>query len=179
MDAHAAAIGHIAIAWNNLHHTFGEIFIDLVAPKNPRMGWAIWRSAESDAAARDMLFAVSRATRKRKIAFALQELRWVLKTVPSADRNAAIHTPYGLQITDTEIIVLPLVRGTKTLTRKNLQTRLAAYERRIRAAYNFTLSVQKTMESGGRSPLSQRPRLLYKSNGRARRSNKRTYSSAA
>lgn len=91
---YSAQAGVILWAWNRIHAAFAECFVEIVDPKDPNVGLAIWRAIKADTGQRDML-KESLTVRKGINPRVSKALAWLLKIVGdlSQHRNDIAHTP--------------------------------------------------------------------------------------
>ncbi len=96
----AIQIGWIAYEWNRLQEALGELFADIVHPKDNRIGRAIWHSTDNDRTLRNMMqSALDAAKIDNKIKpRAYDDVSWILKEINklAGRRNAAIHAPLAM-----------------------------------------------------------------------------------
>lgn len=110
MSPYTVEIGHLANAWNNLHHNLSSLFGLLLGAKNPYANQALWHSVDSDVlqrrmlrallAANDMLSPFDRVTHKPLVTKEqAADILYVLETIEQKirhKRNNAIHAPLVL-----------------------------------------------------------------------------------
>ena len=96
---HAAQIGKVAIAWNNIQTTLSDAFVYLVTPGNRKLGYAIWNELRSDRGQREMLLGALKVHCAEKPRL-LAEYKWVFGKMQGLEdrRNDVIHSPYGIMI---------------------------------------------------------------------------------
>jgi hypothetical protein len=97
---HAARIGEIAWAWNNVCTNLLAIFAKLLDPKDYRPGISIWTTLQNDKSQRDILIALAKV-RLSEDSQILKELIWTCDQIGqlSGYRNAFIHAPIRVEIT--------------------------------------------------------------------------------
>ncbi|HZL58332.1 MAG TPA: hypothetical protein VFC38_01385 [Stellaceae bacterium] len=136
LQKHAAYIGRIAIEWNSLHHTLGELFVEVLAPDQQSAILAAWHAVPSDRSKRDMLKAAARAALSADSRFC-DELEWACGQINALEdnRNNAIHSPYALLLENGDLKFVPnLFSGSsraRKLRDKNLQLEFESYAKNI------------------------------------------------
>ncbi len=94
---HAEAIGHVALAWNDLHETLGTIFTEAGFEGSDK-AQAAWQSLIVDRAKREMLKAVLSAMTESdfpQLPKFREDVIWIIEQAHASEdgRNSAIHTP--------------------------------------------------------------------------------------
>jgi hypothetical protein len=94
---YAEAIGHVALAWNELHETLGTIFTE-VGFEGSDKAQAAWQSLIVDRAKREMLKAVLTAMTEfdfLELPKFRDDVIWIIEQAHASEdgRNSAIHTP--------------------------------------------------------------------------------------
>jgi hypothetical protein len=78
---YALLIGQVALAWNDLQESLGELFAGIMLGADDHQAAAVWQSAKADRAKRDMLKAamkgMSLVTIKRHPKLE-EEIEWIL-----------------------------------------------------------------------------------------------------
>ena len=175
IDEHAADVGSVAIAWNELHSALGELFAEVVDRTGRSMALAIWEAVSSDRSKRAMLLAAC--------SVGLDDCRFtkeVVWTAGQADdlenrRNNAIHAPYSLTIDDGALKMIPYVFGgnqrARNLHGRDLGVELESYWINIQHLSQFVRDLR------GRSRLPadglswpEKPRLPRPAHSQARKS---------
>ena len=149
-DAHAAAIGRMAIAWNEFQESLGEIFANLFGKQRAAEALAAWHALENDRAQREMLGAVAQQKLRRRHR-GYDEICWLIDTANRklADhRNDGIHTPLMVftdLTTDSVARILPnMMFGhmrAKKLWGKDLLKEFETYATRIRQMTTFAIAI--------------------------------------
>jgi hypothetical protein len=96
MQPHAARIGQLVIAWNELHETLSKLFELVVDSPHRKMGVSIWHSTDNDFAQRKMLRAAIGRSKKLKPPQS-EDIIWVLNRIDDTLRhngNDVVHSPY-------------------------------------------------------------------------------------
>lgn len=101
IDAHAALIGRVAIAWNDLHRVIGQLFEEFC---DSDAGKQRYWSTRSDAAQRNLAFAAGMAA-LRLIPELRQRFETAMREINdlAGDRNAALHTYWTRTSPDRKI----------------------------------------------------------------------------
>ena len=164
-DKHATALGNIAIAWNSLHELLGVTFTMLMDPASYVHSWAVWHSMRSDTQQRTTLGAVLDSALKGPPNPVLPEYEWLLGRIKPGERNASLHSPYGVIVENRALKFIaidtsghPLAR--KLQEKKDLLAEFIAYEARILAAVEFVRHLNKLLANNKIAPLPTRPDLL-------------------
>jgi len=94
---YAEAIGHVALAWNDLHENLGTIFTE-VGFEGSDKAQAAWQSMIVDRAKREMLKAVLTAMTEfdfLELPKFRDDVIWIIEKAHASEdgRNSAIHTP--------------------------------------------------------------------------------------
>jgi hypothetical protein len=108
LDAHATLLGHVSLAWTELHETMASIFAALLSPDSKSKAWAVWHSVGNDRTQRGMLLAVAAHTLEsgdKRFA----ELKWSIDQMDSLEnkRNDALHSPYTIAFEDRRLKLIP------------------------------------------------------------------------
>ena len=84
LDSHAADIGHVALAWNHLHETLGELFVAILRSDRGMVAFAAWQAVASDRSKRAMLISAAqqRVDKHAKIA---AEIKWACDQMNSLE----------------------------------------------------------------------------------------------
>jgi hypothetical protein len=101
IDAHAALIGRVAIAWNDLHRVIGQLFEEFCESETAKQRY--W-STRSDSAQRNQAFAAGMAA-LRLIPELRQRFETAMREINdlAGDRNAALHTYWTRTFPDRKI----------------------------------------------------------------------------
>jgi hypothetical protein len=157
---HAADVGHVAIAWNNLQDTLCSIFAIIAMPDTQPTAWAVWHAVRSDRNQRDMLEAAAR-TKLTVGSNLYKEIKWALGTLNGLedDRNTAIHSPYGLIVEHGQLVTIPVwftnnPRAAK-LRDRDLAAELRSYKTNLDALNRFLMRIEAQI----RDPASAQPLL--------------------
>lgn len=95
---YALLIGQVALAWNDLQESLGELFAGIMLGADDQQATAVWQSAKADRAKRDMLKAavkeMSLVTVKRHPKLE-EEIDWISGRLQTLEdlRNNAVHSP--------------------------------------------------------------------------------------
>jgi hypothetical protein len=166
-DAHALAIGRIAMAWNEYNAILSEIFSDLFSNKNWRMALTAWNSIPSDKTQREVLREVA-ACKLKEDSPELRELKWLLDAtnqIVAAQRNIGIHTNlWSFTDRDGNHEVIPVAhnrRAQKALENTEVLKEYAHYEQQIRKMLVFAVGIQFVLSPRrkGRKVWPTRPTL--------------------
>jgi hypothetical protein len=97
----ASLVGNVAIQWNSLCETLGNIFVTLVANENRDRGYVAWHSLKSDRSQREMIEGVVKHMLPEKSKLR-EEFHWMFGRINSLenDRNNIVHSPYAVLFTD-------------------------------------------------------------------------------
>lgn len=95
---YVAAIGQVALAWNDLHESLCSLFVSLTGIVDDEMLEAAWQSLPSDRAKRGMLKAAIQQMgydAKKRNPLAQSEMKWFFGQLDrlEEDRNNVIHAP--------------------------------------------------------------------------------------
>jgi len=95
---YVAALGQLALAWNELHEHLAYLFTTVMPEDNKERTIHVWYSASQDRAAREMLRAALISQPEEfleKYPAAVEEIRWILGQAHALEeaRNNAIHSP--------------------------------------------------------------------------------------
>jgi len=101
---YSVELGHLAAAWNQLHHNLSSLFTLILRSQNNDFSQAIWHATESDFTQRKMLRAIVETDkrllplRRHRVLSAAQaeEVLWVLDQIDKKlrhQRNNALHAP--------------------------------------------------------------------------------------
>jgi hypothetical protein len=116
----ALEVGKISIEWNKMQEYLGLVFgsmfphhQNIPAASHRDIALAVWHSAASDRAQREMLRAAANAAFKNKLASppkALDDIEWILNEADrmSGPRNNAIHSAFMLGYSGDELVAQPL-----------------------------------------------------------------------
>lgn len=95
--SYARALGELALAWNDLHHTLGELFWQMLRIPNGMIPYAVWHSAKSDRAQRDMIKSLAHLNAMgHDVPQHLRtEITWILGRIDTLEdmRNDVLHSP--------------------------------------------------------------------------------------
>jgi hypothetical protein len=169
-DAHALAIGKIAVAWNEYHELLGELFAGLFTHSHYETTLAIWQCLDSDRTQRKLLRAAARHRLGRITdKTGLEELTWLLNktdTILAQQRNVGVHAPLMfLWEMDGSHKILPLLttgnRNAKHIEGQDILREYAHYERQIRKMIGFAMALSKKIGYHKRDhgPWPERPTL--------------------
>jgi len=102
-------VGTIMWAWNSIHGSLAECFVELVDPANINVGYAIWHAIKADTGQRGMVEAAITARMATRPRVVLKDLAWVVDVTGkvSQHRNDAVHTPMVGVITASGSIFQP------------------------------------------------------------------------
>ncbi|MCK1639112.1 hypothetical protein IVA95_16245 [Bradyrhizobium sp. 157] len=152
-DAHALAVGKIALAWNEFHETLGELFARLFVKHHHATALAIWHCLDSDRTQRRLLRAMAE-TQLQWNKKGLEELIWLLNQtdrILSEQRNVGVHAPLmSFTETDGTHKMLPLSmygnRNAAKIEGRDILSEYAHYEKQIRqmGTFAFALSFKLT-----------------------------------
>jgi hypothetical protein len=169
-DAHALAIGKIAIAWNEYHELLGKLFAGLFTLSHYETTLAIWQCFDSDRTQRKLLRAAAQQRLEGltdKTAF--EELTWLLNktdTILAQQRNVGVHAPLmALWEMDGSHKILPHLttgnRNAKHIEGRNILREYTHYERQIREMITFADALSKKIGYHKRDsgPWPDRPSL--------------------
>lgn len=95
---YVAAIGQVALAWNDLHEEFAFLFITVMGGESHRKVLAVWNAIDFDRPKRKMLRAAvpqMAETVLLKRPQAIEDINWLLARTDSLEdaRNDCIHSP--------------------------------------------------------------------------------------
>src|ERR1700682_3378990 len=169
-EAHALAIGRIAMAWNEYHELLGDLFASLFTKSHYNTTLAIWHCLDSDRTQRKLLRAAAETYLGQRIdKKGLEELLWLLNktdTLLSQQRNVGIHAPLNalFEVQDTQLLFPvpgPGNRNAKQLEGRNVLKEYAHYEQQIRKMREFAyaLRFKLTLGRGADDPWPERPRI--------------------
>jgi len=171
-DAHALAIGKIAMAWNEYHSILGELYSDLFTHgRNWQLALAAWHSIPSDKTQRDMLRKVAELKFKTS-SRELKEINWLLEKtneVVSVQRNIGLHTLlWSFVADDGKHLILPIVsndRTAKALANTKVLHEYIHYEKQIRKMLSFAVGLQFALSPRrkGKKQWPERPALSKRS----------------
>lgn len=163
-DAHALAIGKIALAWNEFHETLGELFARLFVKFHHATALAIWHCLDSDRTQRRLLRAMAE-TQLKSNRRGLEELVWLLNQTDqmlSEQRNVGIHAPL-MSFTDTDGThkMLPLSqfgnRNAAKIVGRDVLREYAHYEKQIRQIATFAFALSFKLTDGRYNPDDEWP----------------------
>lgn len=149
-DAHALAIGKIAMAWNEYHELLGSLFANLFTRSHYTTTLAIWHCLDSDRTQRKLLRAAAETYLGERIdKKGLEELLWLLNktdTLLSQQRNVGIHAPLdALFEADGCHKLFPVPgpgnRNAKQLDGRDVLKEYAHYEEQIKKMKDFALGL--------------------------------------
>jgi hypothetical protein len=167
-DAHALAIGRIAMAWNEYHELLGDLFANLFTKSHYDTTLAIWHCLDSDRTQRKLLRAAAETYLGQRIdKKGLEELSWLLNktdTLLSQQRNVGIHAPLNALLDDVQSLFPvrgPSNRNAKQLEGRNVLKEYEHYEQQIRKMREFAyaLCFKLTLGRGADDPWPERPRI--------------------
>jgi hypothetical protein len=171
-DAHAIAIGKIAMAWNEYHSILGELYSELFTHgRNWQLALAAWHAIPSDKTQRDMLRKVAELKFKAS-SRELTEINWLLEKtndVVSVQRNIGLHTLlWSFTAEDGAHLILPIVsndRTAKALADTKVLKEYAHYEKQIRKMIGFAVGIQFAVSPRrrGKKTWPERPPLSKRS----------------
>lgn len=169
-EAYAGAVGRVAHIWNYLQEDLGRLFVMFLGVSDPRNGWAVWYSTDSDRAQqrmlRDILPSALAAEKWSKRPKVEDDLAWLLTETSSlADkRNSAIHAPTIMMIGGgrdggTAMASNPLSGHprAKRLAGMDLMEELEWYEQWGETLVKFARAIQNALIDGEK-PWPDRPR---------------------
>ena len=163
----AAEIGFLARAWNGLHNNLATIFSVLLSPSNVNIPLAVWNSASSDRAQREMLSAALKSWTSfhRNEAPLVDEIKWLLSECGklSDKRNDALHSPINI-LMDTETFEFRVEanywqnhpRALK-LKGKDVFDEISRYRAQTECLDRYAINLWMHLKSA--TPLPQRPKL--------------------
>ncbi len=167
-EAHALAIGKIAMAWNEYHELLGNLFASLFTKSHYTTTLAIWHCLDNDRTQRKLLHAAAETYlhfNKR----GLEELLWLLNktdTLLSQQRNIGIHAPLNalMEIDGTQTLLPvpgPGNRNAKQLDGLNVLKEYAHYEQQIKKMKDFAFGIRfkLTLGKGTDDPWPDRPKF--------------------
>ncbi|MET4151715.1 hypothetical protein BjapCC829_24735 [Bradyrhizobium barranii] len=168
-DAHALAIGKIAMGWNEFHETLGELFARLFTKSHHATALAIWHCLDSDRTQRRLLRAMAE-TQLQWNKRGLEELIWLLNQTDqmlSQQRNVGIHAPLmSFTEADGTHKMLPLShfgnRNAAQIEGRDILLEYGHYEKQIRqiGGFAFALTFKLTMGKDNTDDTwPQRPKL--------------------
>lgn len=157
MSEHATTVGSIAISWNSLMDSLGNIFYRLSGIQDVAVCYAIWNTPRNDRVLRDILLAVARIKLEHD-SDKFRKLQWlIIKQFDrySNHRDVSVHSPYSVAITNGSLSVVPNVLGGNRLAGQlkdaDLIKLLRAYEKNIRTLYEFSKGIELgLMMNGGK-----------------------------
>jgi len=169
-DAHALAIGKIAMAWNEFHELLGSLFANLFTKSHYLTTLAIWHCLDSDRTQRKLLRAAAETYLGQRIdKKGLEELLWLLNktdTLLSQQRNLRIHAPLNaLFEADGGHKLLPVPgpgnRNAKQLDGRDVLKEYSHYEEQIKKMKDFAFGLRFKLTVAGSSddPWPERPRI--------------------
>lgn len=141
-DAHAVAIGRIAIAWNEFQENLGLLFESFFGDEHWAEARAAWHALDNDRAQRSMLQAVAEQ-KLGKENHGFKEICWLIDSANkklSDYRNSGIHTPL--------MVLTDLVGGGKT----QILPSAMSYHQFIRRMTTFALAISANIRTGGTNP---------------------------
>lgn len=147
-EAHAIAIGKIAMGWNEFHSILHELFAGLFGVRSYALAYNAWSAIPSDKSQRDMLRAVAQS-KLRPGSRELKDLLWLLEKtneIVSGQRNIGIHTTLWSLIeldgTHKFIPVATNARTAQALAGADILKEYAHYEKQIRKMLMFAVGLQ-------------------------------------
>jgi hypothetical protein len=157
LNAHAQAIGKVAMAWNELHEHLALIFANMFEPDSIKVALATWHSIPSDTTQREMLRSAAIA-KLGKGSQECGEILWILDEIKhklAKQRNTGIHMPIVL-VSDNyfegEVEVAPYHwfgnRRAADMVGKNLLDEYAHYEAEIIKAHHYAAVIQMKTHPG-------------------------------
>jgi hypothetical protein len=168
-DAHALAIGKIAMAWNEYHELLGDLFASLFTKSHYNTTLAIWHCLDSDRTQRKLLRTAAETYLSQRIdKKGRDELLWLLNktdTVLSQVRNVGIHAPLSDLIGVHNVQSLVPIRSPGNRNAKQLEGRYvlkeyAHYEQQIRKMNEFAYGLRFKLSLGhADDPWPERPRI--------------------
>ena len=95
---YALLIGQVALAWNDLQESLGDLFAGIMLGADESQATAVWQSAKADRAKREMLKAAMKEMSFETIKHHLKlevEIEWILSRLQTLEdlRNNAVHSP--------------------------------------------------------------------------------------
>jgi hypothetical protein len=167
-DAHALAIGRIAMAWNEYHELLGDLFASLFTKSHYTTTLAIWHCLDNDRTQRRLLRAAAE-TYLHYDKQGLEELLWLLNktdTLLAQQRNVGIHAPLNaLFEKDGTHKLLPVPgpgnRNAKHLDGRDVLKEYAHYEQQIKKMRDFAFALRFKLTVGKNTddPWPPRPKL--------------------
>jgi hypothetical protein len=167
-EAYTCAVGKVAHAWNYLHEKLGALFAHLVDAPDRNVIAAVWYSAYSDRAQRQMLEASIVALAEYRWQsvpdHAKADLIWLLRRVDELGnkRDDAIHAPAILQTdfekTEMATSFLSGHRRAKNLVGKQLLVEFDWIERYTEELSRFIQQATNALAYAG-SPWPSKPRV--------------------
>ncbi|QIP05985.1 hypothetical protein [Bradyrhizobium symbiodeficiens] len=170
-DAHAMAIGRIAMVWNEYQATLGEIYADLFAGDDWNLALSTWYAIPSDRTQRDALRAVA-MFKLAPSSKGLEELNWLLEKtneVVSFQRNVGLHTRlFPITAEDGTLQIYPVAQNdriVKALENTTVLKEYAHYESQMRKMLGFAVGVQSALSSKrtGQEVWPERPQISKRS----------------
>jgi hypothetical protein len=150
-DAHALAIGKIAMAWNEYQATLGEMYADMFTRANWNFALASWYAIPSDKTQRDMLRSVV-AYKFQPSSPEFSELNWLIsKTdeIVSGQRNIGLHTRlFSVPDLSGGHVIVPVAhndRVAKAFENTDILKEYAHYEVQIRQMLTFAIGMQAVL----------------------------------
>jgi len=101
-EPYALSLGKLIHSWNHLHGALGYLLWMILSVQDGSVPLAIWNSATSDHAQRQMLKAATSASRNtgrfKSLPRAADDIEWLIQEVEKIrhGRNDAIHAPLGV-----------------------------------------------------------------------------------
>ncbi|MBR0714784.1 hypothetical protein [Bradyrhizobium liaoningense] len=167
-DAHALAIGKIAMAWNEYHELLGNLFASLFTKSHFTTTLAIWHCLDNDRTQRRLLRAAAE-TYLHHDKKGLEELLWLLNktdTLLAQQRNVGIHAPLNalFEIDGKHKLLSvpgPGNRNAKHLDGRDVLAEYAHYEQQIKKMREFAFALRFKLTVGKHTdaPWPTRPKL--------------------
>jgi hypothetical protein len=178
LDPYATEIGHIAIAWNNLHENLALLFWHAIGPSKGAVPFAIWNVLSNDRTQRDVLkvaveaFAFKDRPDSSRIS---ADVLWLLnQSEKLADqRNNAVHGPITTltNVATGETVVEPQTffgnRRAKKLDKVDLISQLKWYRESIEVLARYAADLVREQPTSTTWPVRpQLPKMIRKSSPR-------------
>lgn len=102
LERHAAAVGEIVLAWNDLHEHLSFIFSTILAHPHPLVAHALWTTLANDAAQRDLFLAALEMPDIGPPPRIREKFKWAIKQLGglAVYRNDIVHGSTGFLIND-------------------------------------------------------------------------------
>ena len=141
-DAHAALVGHVTLAWSNVHYLVFEIF-RMLAGMEDRCAGAVFFALKSDASQRDITLALI----KERVSDETQRKAGSLFGRISGlagERNLAAHTMWVEKMPDGKIVPNPSIRHPPQL-REDFKAQFENLAERLRDLFRELLGLREAI----------------------------------